>query len=1033
LIDQERTNCLNRESAIVQRNDHLRKCRKSLLSELSSLVKTGKKLQEGHESSEEEVNDTVDEMILRAFKIVTKGTRFLDVLEEDKKNRLPASVTIMATVAEESLIPPTPPADRLTFEDHSQDHVSDAGSRATMDDASASASVATSESGETVSNVLAVATWNKRSSLNGHYALHRLSQCNPSQPSRPSSSFSHRMSLAGPSPLSRPQHLVSERLNRNHDKFLSHLGSFIGRLHLQSQSRPELALAIKYSATSGGELLAVVDAVRDYNNLNPHALAQARAILCDRIYELVFSARDNLANAATEEADVIMLQDNSVLLLSATGCVRAAGECVAIAKAAIERIGDFEFEAEQDVLGIDLSLLDTVPQIRRPRTDSLATRSSDAGSLADSTQHSESSGHSSRRPTLASLDKPLPDVPEADVVMVDAPQDVHQSPKKGDNTTALSQTRPTSRAALPTLPRLSTTHLSSNGNSHISPVERNSHEQDYSASHFDSFVASSAGSSATYLSRDSETSLVSHTSTRATTPDHTLVPRHQPSLSDTSNPDAPHTSDEVDEVESRLLEKTFAHELMFNKEGQVTGGSLPALVERLTAHESTPDATFVSTFYLTFRLFCSPLKLSEALIERFEYVGDSSHMAGPVRLRVYNAFKGWLESHWRDETDRVALQLIIPFAEMRLGSVLPSAGRRLLELAKRVSGDGSLVPRLVSAIGRNSAASAQSVAADSPMPQPSLSKSQQNLLNSFKNGGSMPTILDFDAIELARQLTLRQMSIFCAILPEELLASQWMKNNGANAPNVKAMSALTTDLSNLVAYTILQYPEIKKRAAVIKQWIKIAQNCYDLHNYDGLMAIICILNSSTISRLRKTWDVVSQKRKDALRTLQEIVEPAQNHKALRTRLHDHVPPCLPFLGMYLTDLTFVDVGNPATKHISLGNETEEDGQNGLTVVNFDKHTRTAKIIGELQRFQIPYRLSEVPDLQEWMTAQIQTVRENSEGNVQVTYYRKSLKLEPRETVLRTPIEPPTPVSAAPRGDLFGWMTRDRSGQATTTA
>ncbi|CRK22127.1 hypothetical protein BN1708_017922, partial [Verticillium longisporum] len=148
------------------------------------------------------------------------------------------------------------------------------------------------------------------------------------------------------------------------------------------------------------------------------------------------------------------------------------------------------------------------------------------------------------------------------------------------------------------------------------------------------------------------------------------------------------------------------------------------------------------------------------------------------------------------------------------------------------------------------------------------------------------------------------------------------------------------------------FSEVKKRATVIKQWIKIAHQCLELHNYDGLMAIICSLNSSTISRLRKTWDIVSVKRREMLRHLQAIVEPSQNNKVLRTRLHDHVPPCLPFLGMYLTDLTFVDIGNPATKQLpGLGGDGPEENGGGLTVVNFDKHTRTAKIIGDLQRFQ----------------------------------------------------------------------------------
>ncbi|KAH7320263.1 ras guanine nucleotide exchange factor domain-containing protein [Stachybotrys elegans] len=1013
----ERTHCLNRESVTVQRNDSLRRCRKSLLSELSSLVKTGKRLQEsqrdGSMSEEElvnEVNNIVDEMILKAFKIVTKGVRFLDVLEEDSKTRVAPPVTIMATVVEESCNPPTPPADRSAFDDQGHESASDAGSRVTIDDAATS--VATSESSEAIYGL----------SMSRNLRHPASSPMSPSfqggspQSNRVSISFSHRISLAGPSPLSRPQHLVSERLSRSHDKFLSHLGSFIGRLHLQSQSRPELALAIKQSALSGGELLAVIDAVCGHNNPNPDALKLARSIMAQRIHELVYSARDTMVHAATEEADVIMLQDNSILLLSATGCVRAAGECVAKAKTTIERIGDFEYDSEENALDFDVTVLNPVPQTRT-RADSVATKS-DAGSTADSVRTTESST-SSRKLTAASVDKPLPEVPE---VTNDEEEEEEQSTPSQtpaqpwqEKSSAARASIISTRQSLPPLPRISTNH-----------------EQDIHTSRFDSIAGSSAGSSATYMSRDSETSAISQTSTRATTPDH--APRHQQSISDLSSAGSGPHVDDVDEVETRLMEKTFAHELIFNKEGQVTGGSLPALIERLTTHESTPDATFVSTFYLTFRLFCTPIKLTEALIDRFEYVGESPRMAAPVRLRVYNAFKGWMESHWRDDLDRIALQLIIPFAEMRLAAVLPSAGRRLLELAQRVSGEGSLVPRLVSSMGKTNTAVAQTVPLDTPIPQPTISRSQQGLLATWKSGGTMPTILDFDATELARQLTIKQMSIFCSILPEELLASQWMKNGGVDAPNVKAMSSLSTDLSNLVADSILQYSEIKKRATAIKQWIKIAQHCLELNNYDGLMAIICSLNSSTISRLRKTWDVVSVKRKEALRLLQEIVEPSQNHKVLRTRLHDHVPPCLPFLGMYLTDLTFVDIGNPATKQISLGKEAEEDGQSGLTVVNFDKHTRTAKIIGELQRFQIPYRLADVPDMQEWISAQIGRVREGDQGNVQVTYYRKSLLLEPREAAgLRAPMEPTTPISAGgSRTDLFGWMSRGGATTTTTT-
>ncbi|KAI0137518.1 RasGEF domain-containing protein [Xylariales sp. AK1849] len=1018
----ERTNCLTRESVTIQRNESLRRGRKSLLSELSSLVKTAKRLQEILKVSHpfgEDVNDIIDEMILKAFKIVIKGVRFLDLLEEDRRLRAPAAVTVMATVMEESYVPPTPPSESSTFEQRQGDD-QDADPRV-IEEGTGADSVAS----QTTEGVQTNAPANKRLSsvyLPANTTGHRAGQANHVQGNRLSASISHRVSLAGPSSLSQPQNLVSERLNSSHDIFLSYLGSFIGRLHLQSQSRPELALAIKHSATSGGDLFAVVDTVCRHNPFGSESLEQARAAMYDRIRDLVYSARDILSSVGPDTEDVIMPQDNSRLLLAATGCVKAAGECVAKTKWVIGRIGDFEFETEDGSLGIDLEIFENVSE-SRPRTPDRASLAESGVSEANST---------SIRPLHISMDKPLPEVPDdSDITERRAsghysqPASRPHSQLTDDAVSSVASSVASLRPNLPPLPKLKTTLLPEES---YSPTTENSHDSEYQSSFRSEFsTASSSGTNSTYLSRDSESSLISQTSTRATTPDSTLAPKNQPSLSDLSTTGSFGTPEEVDEVESKLLEKTFAHELMFNKEGQVTGGSLPALVERLTTHESTPDAMFVSAFYLTFRLFCTPTKLAEALIDRFDYVGEAPHMASPVRLRVYNVMKGWLESHWRESTDRDALPIIRHFAELKLGALLSSAGRRLIELADRVSSaDRSLVPRLVSSMGKTSTSISQYIPAETALPNLVLSKSQQHLLQNWKSGGSMPSVLDFEPLEIARQLTLMQMTIFCSIIPEELLGSQWMKKGGVNSPNVKAMSGLSTDLSNLVADTILQYPDVKKRAAVIKQWIKVAHQCLQLNNYDGLMAIICSLNSSIISRLRKTWDVVSPRRREMLKSLQAIVEPSNNNKVLRGRLQGHVPPCLPFLGMFLTDLTFVDIGNPATKQLP-GAGAEDQG---LTVVNFDKHTRTAKIIGELQRFQIPYRLTEVPDIQEWIQAQITRLKESDQGNVQVTYYRKSLLLEPRENVARTPVEGPTSSSNnGHKADLFSWISRDRGNNS----
>lgn len=969
----------------------------------------------------EDINDVVDEMILKAFRIITKGVRFLDILDDDRRSRIP-SVTVMTTLQEEVLVPLTPPIDPASL---SATH-----------DYSAAAEARTSDCGEysgpssfTADDVAPerVSCGSRLSSgyLQQSTNARRASQNSLLQTNRLSSTISHRVSLAGPSPCSQPQNLVLERLETCHDAFLSHLGSFIGRLQLQSQSRPSLAIAIKQSATSGGALLLVVDVVCAHTSVSVDALEQARTAMYNRIQDLVHTARDILSNSEPEmEEDVIAPHDNVRLLGAATGCVKATGECVAKTRWVIERIGDFEFEFDNGALGIDFGLSDLATiseeQFQQPSgvgSPSVAESTVSETPTASSRANSISSATPAAHARSFSIDKPLPEVPRVTSPVPEQPMSHPASllvpqPQSflfdGSNSSVVSSVT-SLRPDLPPLPRISTTSLPTES---YSPTEPSAiQEAEFHAFRSESMTATSSGSGSTYLSRDSESSIISQTSTRATTPDITQAPKAQPSLSNLSVSESLAPTED-DEAESRLLEKTYAHELIFNKEGQVTGGSLPALVERLTTHESTPDALFVSTFYLTFRLFCTPVALTEALIDRFEYVGEAPHIAAPVRLRTYNVFKGWLESQWRDETDREALGLIKQFAEHRLTAVLPSAGKRLFDLAEKVSViDGALVPRLVSSMSKTSSSLAQLVPADTPLPASVISRSQVNALTNWKIGGISPSILDFDALEIARQLTMKQMSLFCSIMPEELLGSRWTKFGGVDTPNVKGMSVFTTGLTNLVVDTILHFEEVKKRAMVIKQWIKIANQCSLLHNYDALMAITCALTDTSIKRLKMTWDAVPAKRKEMLRGLQATVDFNQNFKVLRAQLHDQVPPCLPFLGMFLTDLTFVDVGNPATK----------TSDTGLTVINFDKHTRTAKSIGELQRFQIPYRLAELPDLQQWLAAEVERVREKEKAgaNAQATHYRKSLLLEPREAQqLRTPIEAPS----APLGSsMFSWM------------
>ena len=82
---KDRTNCLGRDTLIVQSHNGLRRNRKALLSDLSSLVKDAKTLRIAiNEQSIDQIADVIlDELIMKAFRTVIQAIKFLDIWIDD--------------------------------------------------------------------------------------------------------------------------------------------------------------------------------------------------------------------------------------------------------------------------------------------------------------------------------------------------------------------------------------------------------------------------------------------------------------------------------------------------------------------------------------------------------------------------------------------------------------------------------------------------------------------------------------------------------------------------------------------------------------------------------------------------------------------------------------------------------------------------------------------------------------------------------------------------------------------------------------
>lgn len=254
--------------------------------------------------------------------------------------------------------------------------------------------------------------------------------------------------------------------------------------------------------------------------------------------------------------------------------------------------------------------------------------------------------------------------------------------------------------------------------------------------------------------------------------------------------------------------------------------------------------------------------------------------------------------------------------------------------------------------------------------------------------------MTLSALEIAEIMTYLDHKIFVSIRSDEFLGQAWMKPEKATkAPNILLMTRRFNDVSRLVVSEILRTPEMSKRVAVIEKWAAVADICRCLHNFNGVLQICAAFMNSSVFRLKKTWERVSKTNKQTLDKLQALVSADGRFRNMRDALHKCDPPCIPYLGMYLTDLSFIEEGTP--------NFTEE----GL--LNFSKMRMIAHVIREIRHFQqTPYKIDLNPKAVNYLLDTSQMLPDEK-------LYQLSLCLEPRLSRLGTKIQ--APVSSSSQG------------------
>uniref|UniRef100_UPI00398EB4BA rap guanine nucleotide exchange factor 1b isoform X7 n=1 Tax=Pristiophorus japonicus TaxID=55135 RepID=UPI00398EB4BA len=377
-------------------------------------------------------------------------------------------------------------------------------------------------------------------------------------------------------------------------------------------------------------------------------------------------------------------------------------------------------------------------------------------------------------------------------------------------------------------------------------------------------------------------------------------------------------NDETDEL-SLIDHEEIVARLTLKQEGEdgpeVRGGSIDILIVHATETDRKDLVLYCEAFLTTYRTFIPPEEIIKKLHYRYE---KFCHCPDTFKKRV---------------SKNTFFVLVRVVDELCLVELSDDILKLLMELVFRLVCSGEL--SLARVLRKNIL---DKVDQKKTVKYASLMKPLAARGVAARPG----TLHDFHSHEIAEQLTLLDAELFYKIeIPEVLL---WAKEqNEEKSPNLTQFTEHFNNMSYWVRSIIIQQEKAQDRERLLLKFIKIMKHLRKLNNFNSYLAILSALDSAPIRRLE--WQ---KQTSEGLAEYCTLIDSSSSFRAYRAALAEVEPPCIPYLGLILQDLTFVHLGNPDLI----------DGK-----INFSKRWQQFNILDSMRRFQqIHYELKRIDDI-----------------------------------------------------------------------